>query len=241
MSETKNPDEFVVEKTKELAYDSSFIVSPSGPAAGGLIILWNQSVKLNVISSSVNLQDTTIEYKGKRFYSSFIYADTDRHKRNLMWSGLLAENETREAPWFVTGDFNDLTNNSEKDGGPLRPEGSFSDLRTFFSEGDLFDIPHSGDPLSWRGQRGDHFVRCRLDRAVANTGWAERFPAAHSQYLPFEGSDHRPILTTLESESKKRRGIFRYDRRLKDNLEVKELVKKAWSQEENISVGEHIA
>lgn len=138
-------------------------------------------------------------------------------------------------------DFNDLTNNSEKDGGPLRPEGYFSDLRTFFCEGDLFDIPHSSDPLSWRGQRGDHFVRCRLNRAVANIGWAERFPAAHSQYLPFEGSGHRPILTTLEPESKKRRGMFRYDRRLKDNLEVKELVKKASSQEENILVGERIA
>ena len=55
---------------------------------------------------------------------------------------------SRDSPWFVTGDFNDILNEEEKLGGPARPEGSFTDLRTFFSEGDLFDLRHSGDSLS---------------------------------------------------------------------------------------------
>lgn len=63
----------------------------------------------------------------------------------------------------------------KKTGGTDRPDGSYSDLITFFSEGDLFDLQHSGDPLSWRGKRVDQLIRCRLDRAVSNTLWAECF------------------------------------------------------------------
>lgn len=117
-------------------------------------------------------------------------------------------NEARDAPWFVTGDFNDLISNEEKTGGPARPEGSFTDLRTFFLEGELYDLQHSGDPLSWRGQRGDHLVRCRLDRAVANTAWAKLFPTARCRYLEYEGSDHKQLLTLLEPHKKRRQGLF---------------------------------
>lgn len=49
----------------------------------------------------------------------------------------------RDAAWFVTGDFNDVTNNSEKERGPERAEASFSDFRTFLSEGDLYDLQHT--------------------------------------------------------------------------------------------------
>lgn len=72
---------------------------------------------------------------------------------------------------------------------------------SFFSEGDLYDLHHFGDILSWRGQHRDHLFRCRLDRDVTN-----RF-----QYLAYEGSDHKPIISFLEPGKKKRRGIFIYD------------------------------
>lgn len=105
-------------------------------------------------------------------------------------------------------------------GGLERPKGSFSDLRTLFSEGDLFDLRHSGDPLSWRGQRETHLVRCRLDRDIANTTWAETFPTARCQYMAYD----KPVLSFFEPERKRRRGMFRFDRRLKDNEEVKKLI-----------------
>ena len=66
----------------------------------------------------------------------------------MQWTHMLHLASSRDSPWFVTGDFNDILNEEEKLGGPARPEGSFTDLRTFFSEGDLFDLRHSGDSLS---------------------------------------------------------------------------------------------
>lgn len=181
LSETKNPTETVLSKTQELDYAFHHIIPPTGVCAGGLTLLWKENVNIEVLSSSNNLIDTIVTFEGKPFFASFIYGDTNILNRRQFWDQLITTNEARSGPWFVTGDFNDIISNEEKTGGPARPEGSFTDLRTFFSEGDLYDIQSSGDPLSWRGKRGDHLVRCRLDRAVANTAWAELYPTARSQ------------------------------------------------------------
>lgn len=56
------------------------------------------------------------------------------------------------------------------------------------------------------------------------------FPSCRSQYLNFEGSDHRPLLTFLDPTRKKGSKIFRYDRRLKDNPEITQLISEIWNQ-----------
>lgn len=161
-----------------------------------------------------------LNIKEKKNYASFFYGNTDRVQRNGIWNQLLQSAEFRDAPWFLTGDLNDILKSDEKNGGPDRPESSFTDLRTFFSEGDLYDLHHSGDPLSWRGQSGTHLVRCRLDRAVRNSSWAENYPTARCHYLEYEGSDHKPLISFLDPTTMKRRSLFRYDRRLNSNEEA---------------------
>ncbi|XP_013616941.1 PREDICTED: uncharacterized protein LOC106323347 [Brassica oleracea var. oleracea] len=186
LMETKNPDSFVLKKMKQLQYENSHLISPTGHGAGGLALFWKQEIKLQILNSSANCIDVCIEFEGKSFFASFVYGDTDKPKRRAIWDLLLERNNARDTPWFLTGDLNDLLNNDEKVGGPSRPEASFTDMRSFYSEGDLYDLRHSGDCLSWRGQRGDYLVRCRLDWAAANSYWAEMFPNARSQYLTRE-------------------------------------------------------
>ncbi|CAE6215539.1 unnamed protein product [Arabidopsis arenosa] len=118
----------------------------------------------------------------------------------------------------------------------IKQDGSFVDIRSFMAQCDLFDLRHSGNFLSWRGKRHDHLVHCRLDIAMANGAWSEVYPHSHSEYLRFEGSDHRPLLTILDLTKKQKKGIFRYDRRLKENEEVTSLIKEAWEFDKEESV-----
>lgn len=76
---------------------------------------------------------------------------------------------------------------------------------------------------------------------MANNLWAEIFPTARTQYLAYEGSDHKPIVSFFEPEKKKRRGLFRYDRRLKDNDEVKTLVAETWKNATHMCISDRIS
>ncbi|XP_010474119.1 PREDICTED: uncharacterized protein LOC104753583 [Camelina sativa] len=114
-------------------------------------------------------------------------------------------------------------------GGPERSEGFFTDLRSFMSVCDLYDLKHSGNFLSWRGKRHSHVVRCRLDRSMVNSDWVMAYPSGRSEYLWFEGSDYRPLVTSFDPIKKHHKSLFRYDRRFKDNPEVCNIILKAWN------------
>lgn len=76
---------------------------------------------------------------------------------------------------------------------------------------------------------------------MANGAWAEAYPLGWSEYLRFEGSDHRPLVTLFDMSKKKKRGVFRYDRRLKENEEVTNLIQEAWQFDEHEDVEEKIS
>lgn len=211
ISETKNQSEMVLKEFEPLMLNSHFLVPPSSPGAGGLALFWKEDVDVQILSSNQNFIDTLISFKGVSFYSTFVYGAPEVFKRQDVWNLLTDISATRASPWFLTGDFNEIVGNSEKSGGRERPENSFTGFRSFLSSCDLFDIKHSGDFLSWRGQRNSHLVHCRLDRSLANSSWSDLFPDGRSHYLPFEESDHRPILSVFDSKQRRTNGIFRYD------------------------------
>ena len=72
-------------------------------------------------------------------------------------------------------------------------------------------------------------VYCRLDRTVVNPAWSNRFPIGGCQYLNFESSDHKPLITVFDSAKRHKRRLFRYDRRIRDNADVKKLISEVWN------------
>lgn len=91
------------------------------------------------------------------------------------------------------------------------------------------------------GIRRTHLVHYRLERDISNTEWTELYPSCRSQYLRYEGSDHRPLLSFMDPTRKKGNRIFRYDRRLKDNDEVKKLISDSWSNFSHLTVESRLA
>lgn len=122
----------------------------------------------------------------------------------------------------------------------MRAEGTLCAFRSFLSQNDLFDLKHSGNFLSWRGRRGSHLIHCRLDRAISNTDLTELYPSCRSQYLHYEGLDHRPLISFLDPTRKKGNRIFRYDRRLKGNDEVKKIISDIWSTFSHLNVEDRL-
>ena len=239
--ETKNSDEKTLQQLQWLNPQNYFTVPPEVPRSGGLILIWKNDIALTVNSATKNYIDTNISFKGVSFHSTFVYGEPNQSRRQIVWDSLSNLQGDNSSPWFLSGDFNELIDNSEKCGGPDRAEGTFSAFRTFLSTHDLFDLRHSGSFLSWRGQRHSHLVQCRLDRAICNTEWSDLFPSCRSQYMRYEGSDHRPLISFLDTRQKRGNEIFRFDRRLKDNQEIKEIVKQVWESNSHLQVEEKLS
>ncbi|KAG7533037.1 Reverse transcriptase zinc-binding domain [Arabidopsis thaliana x Arabidopsis arenosa] len=205
LMETKNQDDNVLTSTNWMNYPSHCLVSPHSPGGGGLALFWKHEIEILILDSKQNFLDTKVTAAGKSFFATFLYGEPERAKRKAIWDQLTEKGRNREEPWFLTGDFNDIIEASEKQGGPVRPEGTFVDIRSFMAECDLYDLRHSENFFSWRGKRHDHVVHCRLDRAMSNGLWAEDYPSSRCIYLRFEGSDHRPLVTHLDLSKKKKK------------------------------------
>ncbi|CAA7048220.1 unnamed protein product [Microthlaspi erraticum] len=165
--ETKNSNAFVLKELNILNYDHITMVPPYARGGGGLALLWKKEVELKILYQCDNFIDTEVRFQGKIFMATFVYGEPEKANRKEIWTAITERTAGRDLPWFLTGDFNEILDNSEKRGGPPRAESSFVDFRSFMSECDLYDLRYSGNFLSWRGIRYKYNVKCRLDRAMA--------------------------------------------------------------------------
>ncbi|KAL8099129.1 hypothetical protein AgCh_031709 [Apium graveolens] len=77
------------------------------------------------------------------------------------------------------GDFNNVTSQSDKRGGPLYPEALIEGFNACLQDADLHDLDLIGHHFTWeRGRNTDHWTKIRLDRVLDNTSWLSRFNTA---------------------------------------------------------------
>lgn len=147
-----------------------------------------------------------------------MYGEPNQGLRDQVWERLTRMGIIRDEPWFIIGDLNEITGNHEKVEGPLRHADSFLSFNNTIQNCGLTEFPSLGNTLSWRGRRGGHTVRCRLDRAMGNNEWHNLFPCSFVEYLGMVGSDHRPIVATIDDKVLKFRRQFRFDKRGSDGV-----------------------
>ncbi|XP_012842431.1 PREDICTED: uncharacterized protein LOC105962665 [Erythranthe guttata] len=96
------------------------------------------------------------------------------------------------------------------------------------------DLGFTGDPFTWSNRReAPYTIRCRLDRFCGTARWRNLFPLAHVHHIEFGGSDHVPILLTLQPTTPTRpdrRGRpFRFEAMWIRREECESIVQNEWS------------
>lgn len=210
--ETKNSRNHVLKVQQWMGYDKSHIVDPVG-LSGGLALFWKSSYEVQVINSDQRIIDCKVKLGSLSFFISCVYGDPVSQLRQLVWDKLIDIGATRDEPWLVLGDLNEITNNSEKLGGPTRAESSFFPFRNMINDCCLREVPSIGNQFSWAGERHRMWIQCKLDRALGNAAWLFLFPRVQTEYLERIGSDHRPIIIRFANENISRTGRFMFDKR----------------------------
>lgn len=123
--------------------------------------------------------------------------------------------QTNHLPWLCIGDFNEITNQSEKAGGCLRPTRQMDRIRTAIHHCHFIALGYVGSPFTWsRNHPVEGRIHIKLDRALANMTWKALFPNAivhhvsmsssvqttpcsPSRYSPPDLNNHDPDLSSV--------------------------------------------
>ncbi|XP_022564339.1 uncharacterized protein LOC111208947 [Brassica napus] len=182
---------------------------------------------------------------GKKIYLTFVYGEPVQKLREQVWERLTRYGLSRTEPWFIIGDFNEITGNHEKDGGFLRSASSFVPFNDMIRNCGLLEFPARGNTFSWKGRRGKGkgavTIRCRLDRALANEDWHTLFPCSYTEYLGMVASDHRPVVAFLEDKVYRRRGQFRFDKRWIGQDGLMESIASGWLENNEGRTGDVVS
>lgn len=146
-----------------------------------------------------------------------------------MWNQLSDIGISRDEPWILTGDFNELMSNTEKLGGATRSNASFWDFRNMAQTYEIQKIRSCGNKLSWGGWRDNVWIQCRLDRSFDNDEWFQLFPRTNVEYMDMWASDHKPIRTCFALEGEEPgKGRFYFDKRMTKKEDFEEVVCRGW-------------
>lgn len=184
--ETKNKDSYVHQLGAELQFHHHFLLSPDG-LSGGLAIFWRDTVQCDFLSPpTLYYTDMYVSDGRDTFCMTYIYGNPERKPRQIMWNmmeRLAQAGLYQRKPRVVLGDFNEIKHNSEKLGGPLRPEWQFANFRRMLKISGLHEVKTFGGQFTWVGNRSAGTIKSKLDRVVATATWHDIYPKAFVQLL----------------------------------------------------------
>uniref|UniRef100_A0A7N2KPM2 DUF4283 domain-containing protein n=1 Tax=Quercus lobata TaxID=97700 RepID=A0A7N2KPM2_QUELO len=155
------------------------LVVPSKGRSSGLALLWKQELKVAVqtysnshIDAVISPNDSTQDWRFTGFYGN-----PETSKREELWLLLKRLASTNTLPWFYIGEFNELMNSRENEGGSTHPARQMKNFCEVISTCQLCDFGYVGQDFTWTRRFGDRgWIRKRLDRALVSTSWVSKFP-----------------------------------------------------------------
>lgn len=188
-----------------LGFSGQLVVDAEGQK-GGLVLLWDNATAVTVLSYSPGHIDCEVEAEGKRWQFTGFYGNPATALRKFSWQLLRRIAEMRrhkDIPWLVGGDFNEILQDSEKQGGRTRSLAQMNMFREAIFCCNLHEVAHRDVTHTWFNRREDGDIFERLDRYLGDPRWQEAFPHAKTMALDLFGSDHRPVMCMLEGDGEK--------------------------------------
>ena len=131
-----------------------------------------------------------VERPGSVFQISAVYAKCTRVGRCQLWEAIKAVAARSHGPWLVAGNFNIISNATERSGGaPPNPRNMVEFNKAVFNCG-LSDMGFEGSQFIWT----NGVVWQHLDRALSNGAWTKLLGCSKVMHLMRGRSDHAPLV-----------------------------------------------
>ena len=141
-----------------------------------------------------------VEADGFSWVLTCFYGWPETEQRFKSWALLNHLRSFVNGPWMCIGDFNAILSSSEKLSKRPPQARLIDDFKEALELNELKDLGFQGYQYTWNNKRpGEANRRERLDRAVANGEWRDRFPLTTVTHLSSHTSDHAPIILQTKS------------------------------------------
>jgi hypothetical protein len=208
----------------------SFVVPLIG-LSGGLWLLWNDEVRVDIKYSSQHLILATFVNIAMcvEFVLICVYGDPHHRQTRVIWDKIATfVSENLDKPVVCFGDLNNIMSDVDTTSSNINKYR----MRTFNSyvkQCGLFDLGFSGPAYTWTNKRFSSTpVFERLDRCLANAEWCDVFPNTNVFNLPIILGDHAPILVSTESQYRKPRLNFKFENWWTMEEDFQNVAKSAW-------------
>lgn len=200
--------------------------------AGGIWVLVEEISPFTVSVLEVFHQAFTISLKCRNTVWVYIaiYSRSPIYAvRENLWSHLNNLKSSIQDPWFLIGDFNEVLLPSEVRGRNFVTIKAMKFSQVLKHCG-LFDLGATGNLFTWfQKPEGFGLVSKRLDRALADCNWRNKFPEAYLVNLGRQNSDHSPILLRCYSDIvEKSSRPFRFQAAWVSHEGFAQVVQNAW-------------
>ena len=211
-------------------FQKHIIINPMGHS-GGLWVCWNND---SILVQNYTLVDRcahlNVLYKptNEQILVSGAYFPAQNPDKDPFWESMSTFYENIHTPWILVGDFNELLQPSDKLGGNPVTLNQCQRLPRFINRTIATDIACLQQSFSWKSQSHPGLYQ-RLDRAIASTSFAHKFPNAFIKYGTFTSSDHAPMFFDTNSEALPSNRIFRFQNSWTLYEEPTKIVKQKWN------------
>jgi endonuclease/exonuclease/phosphatase family metal-dependent hydrolase len=181
-----------------------FVGLSSEGFSGGLALFWHESLHVEIKGINERYIDAYIRstVNDPPWRLTCVYGEPRVENRHRMWDALRNLKLNSDIPWLVVGDFNEAMWQEEYMSKTPRAAAQMKDFRDALADCDLHDLGFTGVPFTYDNKRsGNANVKVRLDRAVANPAWRDRFVNARVNHHVSPCSDHCPISLNIVQEN----------------------------------------
>ena len=205
-------DKARLEQVKRRIQFKNLFEVPRRNKVGGLALFSKEDFNLDIETFSPNHIDTTINKNTPNEWRfTGFYGEPNTQKRHELWDKLRDLKTRRTSPWLCTGDFNEITRQSEKLGGRTWPHSQMQLFRDALDDCSFIDLGYVGFPYTWHKHFASYTIFERLDRGLATADWFTRFPSTKIHHLGVTTSNHKPLWITPEGMDSSFHKPFRFE------------------------------
>ncbi|KAL0912360.1 hypothetical protein M5K25_018326 [Dendrobium thyrsiflorum] len=192
--------------------------------ANKIWVFWKDPLRIDVIGDFTQVMHCSIDSSNIHFAASFVYASSSRYHRKMLWEQISHFHSICSIPWLVGGDFNTISNPSERIGGSPPISQAMEDFNSMIMDCKLTDIGFSGNKFTWN--RG--LLWQRLDRVLFNEFWINSVVSTNIEHLSRTLSDHSPLLIRIKEKSINFSSHFRFQNMWLLHDSFMDLVQNNW-------------